>query len=354
MSGWQPRLVLVVVAVVALTLSVLLAIRSRRTEVADAPHRDGPPTVQARAEAHAPAKPVWREAGSGGERGSIAADSRADQRGAVGTDAEPAEPDLPGAGTPPGAPSGLPPARAPGAAGNAANGPGDKGAVDKASAGAAAPVGGSLSEAATASGVAPVFAAFGQSSGGGAIASSPIQEENVDFSALPGAYFPPEAVLGYPNRGGLQVEAGTVMFWVQPVDWDGTDNLSYSFFLLRDTSSLDHHFAILKSQVSLRFQIVNADGIEFDVFSPMSDWHRGDWHHVAATWGDSLMDLWVDGELVGEQNVDGIPAVQANSPAYWGSNRGTNGAGAILADGRIFDSVLTAADIQAEAQRVPR
>ena len=57
---------------------------------------------------------------------------------------------------------------------------------------------------------------------------------------------------------------------------------------------------------------------------------------------------------VGEQMIDGTPSVQPNAPAYWGSQRGTFGAGGILADGRIFDSILSERDIAAVAQQPPQ
>lgn len=210
---------------------------------------------------------------------------------------------------------------------------------------------GVLAGASTASGTTPSFAGFG---GSDEASASPSEEQNVDYSSAAGAYFPPNAVLGYPDRGGLQVEAGTVMFWIQPVDWNGSDDASYSFFLLRDVNTLDHQFSILKNQGSLRYQIINADGVEFDLFWPIIDWVKGDWHHVAATWGNGLMDLYVDGGVVGEQMIEGTPSVQPNSPAYWGSQRGTFGAGGILADGRIFDTILSERDIAAVAQQPPQ
>jgi hypothetical protein len=335
MSAW--RLWLVGVVAVVLLLVVVLASRSRQTEP-DEPSPREPARAVATARSSASSKPAWK-----GERipdrDARPQESEVDRGPRDAADAIRAKPAAP-----------LPGAKRllaePGAAAEAEG--------EKSAGGAPGGPDVALTEAATASGVTPRFAAFGEGSGGAALGSTPSEQENVEFDDGLGAYFPPNAVLGYPGRGGLQVEAGTVMFWVQPVDWDGATNIAYSFFLLRDTSSLRHQFAILTDQRSLRFQIVNADGIEFDVLAPIDDWQRGEWHHVAATWGDSLMDLWVDGALVGEQAIDGIPAVPPNSPAYWGSSRGTAGAGAILANGRIFDSVLSVADIGAEAQRVPR
>lgn len=221
--------------------------------------------------------------------------------------------------------------------------------------GAIEPDGGTaaLAEAASPSGAQPSFAALRGDSDAAAGAAQ-VTAENVDFEVEPGAYFPPNAALSFSGRGGLRVEEGTVMFWVQPVDWDGSVQDSYSFFLLRDPKTLDHHFAILKNQHSLRFQVVNEAGVQVNLFSPIDDWQRGEWHHVAATWGNSLLNLYVDGERVAADVLDGLPAVPPDSPAYWGSSRGTNGAGAILADTRIFDRVLGEEDILAEAARVPR
>jgi hypothetical protein len=189
--------------------------------------------------------------------------------------------------------------------------------------------------------------------GGTGARAMPILVENLDFEVEAGAYFPPDAQLSYAARGGLDIGAGTVMFWVQPVDWSGSDKGSYSFFLLRDPKTLDHHFSVLKHQERLRFQVISEAGVQVLLLWPMNAWRRGEWHHVAATWGDSLLALVVDGALVAEDVLHGLPAVPPEAPAYWGSSRGTNGAGAVLCGARILDRVLAEAEVAAVVGQGP-
>jgi len=355
MADWAPRLaVVVVVAVGLLCAAALLRSRSPEGEAEPGPGRGGSLRSSVPAHAGARAPGAAADGGAASARGGV-------DRGRVGGAAS--------GGTSSAEAGALPDERRRAAGGpHQAAGPQDLAAAEPAggrlaaagvaSASGADASGGAqaeraaLSAAASASGVEPEFAAL-RDEGDDAAGATEVMQENVDFEVEPGAYFPGDALLGFSARGGLDTAAGTVMFWVQPVDWDGSGRGSHSFFLVRDPASLDHHFSILNDQGQLRFQIVNEAGVMVSLYHPIRDWQRGEWHHVAATWGSGVMDLYADGVLVGEDYLEGIPALRADAPAFWGSNRGTLGAGAILHDARIFSQALGEADIAAVAQQPP-
>lgn len=181
--------------------------------------------------------------------------------------------------------------------------------------------------------------------------SEPIVEKNTEHDGNDGIYFPPDAQLAYPHRAGVQDDAGTVALWIEPVDWDGRDASVHSFFRLNDSSDGSYRFHLLKDSANLRFQFITDQG-ENDVRVPIDWWPRGEGHHVAATWDDNVLRVYVDGAVVGEQPYTGTLKVGANVPGWWGSNAesGTPGAGAVLKQTFVSGRPLEESEIQTLSQ----
>jgi hypothetical protein len=177
--------------------------------------------------------------------------------------------------------------------------------------------------------------------------ATPMLEKNTDHDVDDGIYFPPDAQLAYANRAGVQGDSGTVALWVEPVDWIGSDASVHSFFRVNDPSEGGYRFHLLKDAAHLRFQFITERG-ETNVRVPIEWWPRGEGHHVAATWGDERLRLYVDGVPLGEQPYEGTLNVTTAAPGWWGSiaGGGTPGAGAILKDTLVTGRPLDDAEIQ--------
>lgn len=174
----------------------------------------------------------------------------------------------------------------------------------------------------------------------------PVVEKNTDHDVDKGIYFPPDAQLAYPNRADVQGDAGTVALWVEPVDWTGDDASVQSLFRINDPSEGGYRFHLLKDSANLRFQFITENG-ESNLRVPIDWWPRGEGHHVAATWGDGMLRLYVDGAPLIEQPYRGTLNVAPTAPGWWGSiaEGGTPGAGAILKDTLVADRPLDEAEI---------
>ena len=98
--------------------------------------------------------------------------------------------------------------------------------------------------------------------------------------------------LTYATAGNLEREAGTVEFWLKP-DWDGDDELSYTFFEVG--YEWFNRMRIMKDGANnLRFMVWD-DDTEYGVAYNVGDWLAGEWHHVAVTWQGDEIALYVDG-----------------------------------------------------------
>lgn len=195
------------------------------------------------------------------------------------------------------------------------------------------------------------FAAALQGATAAADGKEPVVEKNTESDGNDGIYFPNDAQLAYPNRAGVQGEAGTVALWVEPVDWDGQDAGVHSFFRLNDPTEGGYRFHLLKDSSNLRFQFMTEHG-ENNVRVPIDWWPQGEGHHVAATWDSNVLRLYVDGVAMGEQAYQGTLRVPANVPGWWGSNleSGTQGAGAVLKNTLVADRPFAEAEIQGLSQ----
>lgn len=158
---------------------------------------------------------------------------------------------------------------------------------------------------------------------------SPVIEQNVKFDPeQPEAHFPPGAALAYPEAGGVDSEQGTIAFWMRR-EWDPADSLSRPLVQLR-TATWENRLELGVGSTYVGFNITTADGFENGAGSQIR-WGADEWHHVTATWDDSLMSFYVDGQLVDQRSYSGDLHLPSSAPLYVGSTP----SGPSLADGPI-------------------
>jgi DNA-binding beta-propeller fold protein YncE len=140
--------------------------------------------------------------------------------------------------------------------------------------------------------------------------------------------------LTYPTDGNLNKLIGAIEFWIKP-SWDGDDNQNYVFF--EAGSEWFNRLRIMKDGANnLRFMLWDADQ-EFSANTQIADWQAGVWHHVAATWDEDAIAIYVDGEL--KDQVPAIPPEVLEEVMYIGSlSNGDFQAEAVIDELRISNT----------------
>ncbi|MCC7518453.1 MAG: hypothetical protein IT578_04625 [Verrucomicrobiae bacterium] len=167
----------------------------------------------------------------------------------------------------------------------------------------------------------------------------------------------PDSYLLYTAGSGLCGDEGTVSLWVQP-EWtadDGKFHMLWSFLG-------DGVFNLYKfggGENKLNFLVVGHDqprDHHVIVSTSIANWKAGEPHHLAATWTAGLLQLFVDGEKVGELSDPKLllPNVRPGDALFigdyyhpnWGTQAGMSGeADTLIRDFRLYDKALTAAQI---------
>ncbi len=100
--------------------------------------------------------------------------------------------------------------------------------------------------------------------------------------------------LTYTTAGNLNHTWGSVEFWIRP-NWDGDDGGDHALFWWGDDAGVFH---LRKDPVSnLVFDYFYAGG-GCGAPTNVADWQAGEWHHLAFTWAETELRLYVDGQQV--------------------------------------------------------
>jgi len=100
---------------------------------------------------------------------------------------------------------------------------------------------------------------------------------------------------------------GSVSFWFQP-QWSAGSQDDASFLEIADG-----FVRVVKNVDFVRFEFVDADGVEHGLGASITDWNPGEWHQIAGSWDDGTVALYFDGELVGQATID-TPLVLPHGP----------------------------------------
>lgn len=142
-------------------------------------------------------------------------------------------------------------------------------------------------------------------------------------------------VLTYPTAGNLLRTQGSIEFWIKP-DWNGDDGLDYGFFEVGD--EWHNRIRIQKDGANnLRFLLWDSTQ-EYGLAYGVSHWKAGEWHHLAVTWQEPKIALFVDGNQVASDDNSSVPdslddTMQIGSMTVWVPAR----AQAVIDELRISD-----------------
>lgn len=159
--------------------------------------------------------------------------------------------------------------------------------------------------------------------------------------------FPDDAQLTFPVGGNVNSKAGTISFDVQP-DWAGSDQTDNSLVQIRDEHTWENDLGIVKNLGALRYIIIDSAGVEHNVNVPIDDWAAGEQRQVTATWDDTSMALYVNGQLVGQAPLPNPLNFNDTTPVHVGSDfPGSSyaGAGGPISDFKIYGRALGAGEI---------
>ena len=133
----------------------------------------------------------------------------------------------------------------------------------------------------------------------------------------------------------LSPKAGTVSFWVRPLDWDGKDKNFHNFISLRGSTRL---FINYSSRREISFSLLEGKNVS-SVKKSAVKWQKNAWHHIAAAWNDKLIQLYVDGVPAGamENRINSSKNYkQLILGEYWAGNPGNS----VIDDLLIFSRKL--------------
>jgi len=147
----------------------------------------------------------------------------------------------------------------------------------------------------------------------------------------------------------INPKAGTIAFWLKPLNWDFKDR-NYHLFI--DAYGPKSKLIIYKyGDVNDLYFLFGTEGKSRVIAeAPAKDWKRGVFHHVAATWDKENIRLYLDGIL---QSTRKIPdhcrpnqfrtfAVGPRSLQAWIRQTGES----LIDDLRIYDVPLTGAQVE--------
>ena len=185
-------------------------------------------------------------------------------------------------------------------------------------------------------------------------------EQGVTFDSGDGAVFSTDSQFVVPNGGNLKGDAGSLSMWVQP-QWAGGDDTNASLAQLRNQNQWEDRLQIFKNGVYMRFLMSDSTGQESNIGTNISDWAPGDWHHLAATWGQNdagqlMQSFYVDGRLIGQVPVQGQLNVRPGTPLYIGSDlpQGIPGANGAISQVQAYGRPLAPTEIANLASSRPK
>jgi streptogramin lyase len=139
--------------------------------------------------------------------------------------------------------------------------------------------------------------------------------------------------LTYTTAGNLNHTWGAVEFWIRP-NWDGDDGGDHALFWWGDDAGMLH---LRKDPISnLVFDYFYAGG-GCGAPTNVAKWRTGEWHHLAFTWAETEIRLYVDGQRVARSECGGTaqPAAPEFYVGSWAG--GTRSIEATLDELRISD-----------------
>lgn len=153
-----------------------------------------------------------------------------------------------------------------------------------------------------------------------------------------------KAELTYPAANNINLNQGTIEAWIMHY-WDGDAPVQHTLLQYGSTGGLlffkdgGNYFRLLLNRFS------PAGFPEINVGTSTQFWEPGEWKHVAATWGNGEIILYIDGE-VADRNTYTQPIASIEDSYFTiGSDAGNADWGGLVDQLRISNKVRTKSEI---------
>ena len=111
------------------------------------------------------------------------------------------------------------------------------------------------------------------------------------------------AHLSYEVKGNLIPQQGSISFWLKAVDWQPSEKKFHVFFVAQGKEGwlqfYTHHLAgltFLAGRNSNTWRAANGH---------LTQYKKGEWHFLTATWSQNLISVYVDGKVIGKLDGPG-------------------------------------------------
>ena len=125
--------------------------------------------------------------------------------------------------------------------------------------------------------------------------------------------FTAESRVQVAEAGTISGESGTVSFIVEP-QWAPENQRDVSLIEIGEGQ------VVIRKNVSyLRLEMTDITGAPVGTGFNIQNWEPGKAHHVAATWGDGVMTLYVDGKPAARERYKNAFSLPPGTPLYIGN-----------------------------------
>jgi len=121
--------------------------------------------------------------------------------------------------------------------------------------------------------------------------------------------------LTYRLNEGFFPPEGSCTLWVQPQDWQPTATDKFVFFATFTYADVQREYvrAVLyryynRGELAALVQNTVEGKTQSLIRAPIDLWRQGQWHHLAMTWDQDTLLLYIDGEVVGKSPMTPLPA----------------------------------------------
>ena len=156
----------------------------------------------------------------------------------------------------------------------------------------------------------------------------------------------------YPADTFLEAKAGTVSFWCRSLDWEVRDRNYRVFFRAMGRNSDLIVYKVPDPMICFLIgprKKENGKYVWTEIRGAIPHWKKGEWHHVAVTWGDGKGTLYLDGKSVRTREIARMPekydrfGAGGLFPTSW-----RNPGHSEIDELKVFKRVLTADEIAGE------
>lgn len=113
----------------------------------------------------------------------------------------------------------------------------------------------------------------------------------------------------FPAQGLFNPKRGTCMMWIQPIDWDASSETFQFLFSLLNEAAAPTDWLLYKVHNRTAVTLLQrSDGTARSIDASILFWQPGQWHHLAFTWDEQRVILYVDGRKSGEMAALAMPA----------------------------------------------